>query len=1063
VKATVVGSFFIRLIDRRRRAGLALAAATALLCPAVLAASAPALTVVHSFTALPTPPSRAINLDGANPASCLIQGSDGNFYGTTQDGGPGGAGTIFELGTNGSLTGLYSFPGITNSDGVTRYNIGPNDLTRGSNQYAGYLYGTTQRGGNLFGSVFALSPKLVFTDLHDFSPATNLSASGSSLTNADGSDPTGALVPGPDGNFYGTTQSGGANGTGTIFQLTPAGGFTSLYSFSALDDFSDNSDGATPNGLVLGSNGAFYGTTQGGGVNGAGTVFQFSPGGGVTPLYSFDPNSSDPDLVQAALVQGPNGNFYGTSEFGGSADSGTVFEVTPSGVVTVLYSFSGENDGGLPSTPLTLAPDGNFCGTTGGAGSNETGTLYIITPGGSFSTMYSFSALKTNSENSDGAYPSAALTVGSDGNMYGSCQNGGAGGTGTIFRFSLSRLLPPSLLPSITKQPAKLSGLAGSTVTLSVTAKSSASFLNYQWLKNGTYLSNAGDITGATTTNLVFSPLRTGDAGSYAVVIANGYGSITSSVAVLTVTLDKTVPTVTITSPAANARTNAPVFKGTATDNVMVTNVVLWLTNVSSHSNFTSPAALTRGSGAASNWSIVADPWPGTNIVSAQSVDFSGNTSKVVSLSFFYKVTNQLGVVLAGDGGGTTTGTASAKGDTVPAPGAFLNLGESYSITAISNKTSLFSNWVVSAGDSMVLSNSPTLNFIMQSNLVLTANFTSNFFLGAAGTYNGLFYTSNGVSEETAGLLSGLALGSNGVYSAKLLVAGKSYSLTGKFDVSGHAAAVAGTTALPGGPLKIELTLDRTIPQIVGTVSNTLWTANLLADLGSVPGKGLPSAEYTILLSPTTNVPAASPPGDGYILVTNHAGAVTLSVTLADGTPFTQNVPVSKAGDLPVYYSIYGNTGLLLGWINLTNLNGAPSTNALAWIKKAARSPALYANGFTNILAVQGAPWTNPPAKTPALFLTNGELVISNANIFLNFTNVIVSNNNALLNLGKTPTNSLTGLIAPKTGLLTVTFGNGKGKATTTGTGAVLQNQASAGGYFLTTTNAGAISLQPPQ
>jgi hypothetical protein len=231
----------------------------------------------------------------------------------------------------------------------------------------------------------------------------------------------------------------------------------------------------------------------------------------------------------------------------------------------------------------------------------------------------------------------------------------------------------------------------------------------------------------------------------------------------------------------------------------------------------------------------------------------------------------------------------------------------------------------------------------------------------------------------------------------------------------------------------------------------------LIADQAANPW---PSAEYTFLFAPTTNVSAVSPPGDGYALVTNHNGAVTLSVSLADGTAFSQTVPLSQTGDLPVYASLYANTGLLLGWLNLTNLDAAPPTNQLVWIKKPSRATALYTNGFTNLLSTQGSLWTNPPAKTPALLLTNGQLEVTNATLSLNY-NVAVSNTNTLEKLTGSPTNSLTATIAPKTGLLTVTFGNGRGQATTTGVGAILQTQTNAGGFFLTAANAGVLLLEP--
>ena len=168
---------------------------------------------------------------------------------------------------------------------------------------------------------------------------------------------------------------------------------------------------------------------------------------------------------------------------------------------------------------------------------------------------------------------------------------------------------------------------------------------------------------------------------------------------------------------------------------------------------------------------------------------------------------------------------------------------------------------------------------------------------------------------------------------------------------------------------------------------------------------------------------------------------------------------MSGAGDLPVYGNLYGGKGLLLGWIGLQS--GSPSGN-LTWIKPASSSTARYTNGFTNLVAVQGSLWTNPLPHTAAMDLPSGQLDLAGGSLLTNLTfNVAVSNNNALVKLADVPTNSLTGSINPKTGLLTVTFGNGAGKSTTAGTGAARQNVTNAAGFFLGTTNAGSIILQP--
>ncbi len=509
-------------------------------------------------------------------------------------------------------------------------------------------------------------------------------------------------------------------------------------------------------------------------------------------------------------------------------------------------------------------------------------------------------------------------------------------------------------------------------------------------------------------------------------------------------------PIVAISSPTPNLRTAAPVFNGTASSHLGVSQVSFLLANSFSGSTTSGLATLTAGAGTVSNWSIAAMPSPGTNTLTVTAED-TGQDTSTVSRTFFYKVPAPLEILQAGTGTGTLKGASSIPGDIPPTNGALLNIGERYTLTATPGKTSLFSNWVSAAGATA----SPVLSFLMQSNLVLTANFVSNFFPAAAGTYYGLFFPEGAVGVENSGMLYNLVLRNTGTASGNLLLAGKRYPFSASFDVSGNASFDA-------GPLRADLTLDNATPQITGTISTSQWTANLIANLAS---NLLPSAEYTILLEATTNDSPVAPPGDGYALVTNHAGVATMSGVLADGTSYSQTVPVSGAGDLPVYVTLYTNSfhaepGLLLGWLNLTNLQAAAPSNALTWIKESSAASALYTNGFTNLLSSQGALWTNPPAHASAISLTNGQLVISNLGLFLNFTNVAVSNN-ILTNLGVLPTNFLSGSVNPKTGLLTFTFANGNGAATNRASGAFLQNTTNAGGFFLTPTNAGAFMLQP--
>ena len=237
----------------------------------------------------------------------------------------------------------------------------------------------------------------------------------------------------------------------------------------------------------------------------------------------------------------------------------------------------------------------------------------------------------------------------------------------------------------------------------------------------------------------------------------------------LTAVFTAVPPIVAISSPTANLRTAAPVMSGTASGHLRLTNVSYSLAG--SFTGFVSNgfAALTGSAGTVSNWSIPIVPQPGTNTLTVRCVDAAGNASAAVSRTFFYKVPAKLGVLQAGSGNGAFKGAASIPGDILPTNGAMLNLGEGYAVTAVPGASSLFSNWVSAAGITVT----PVLPFIMQSNLVLTANFVSNFFPAAAGTYNGLFFPANAVAKETSGMLYNLVLMGSGAFSGKFLIPGR--------------------------------------------------------------------------------------------------------------------------------------------------------------------------------------------------------------------------------------------------------------------------------------------------
>jgi uncharacterized repeat protein (TIGR03803 family) len=246
----------------------------------------------------------------------------------------------------------------------------------------------------------------------------------------DGSDPAAGLVQGKDGFFYGTTTISGSAGYGTIFRVDSTGS-----NYSTLHSFTNWPDGAMPvAGLVQGSDGNFYGTTELGGTNssGAGTVFQLNTNGSLTILHTFG-YGTDGAKPAAGLVQGTDGNFYGTTYTGGVG--GIVFRISPSGSYSNLYSFTSATDG-LPQAGLVLGSDGNFYGTTS-AGITGNGTVFRISPSGSYSKLYSFTGV------TNGQTPLAGLVQGSDGNFYGTTKFGGTNGHGNVFKLIVP-LNPPA-------------------------------------------------------------------------------------------------------------------------------------------------------------------------------------------------------------------------------------------------------------------------------------------------------------------------------------------------------------------------------------------------------------------------------------------------------------------------------------------------------------------------------------------------------------------------------------------------------------------------------------------
>lgn len=437
-----------------------------------LSAAAQSIQPIYSFT----------GGNGAFPEAGLTLGPDGNLYGTTELGGSINRGTVFRFTIGGPLTTLATFVISNGSEPAAQLIVGPD----------GSFYGTASEGGSGgLGTVFRITTNGAVTTLVNFA-----------ITN--GAYPYAGLAMDQNGNFYGTTEEGGGAGYGTVFRVATNGTFATLASF---DGFNGMYPLYAP--LIMGPDGNFYGTTQGGGSSGVGTLFRITTKGTLTTLASFAfANGSVP---QAGMTVGPDGNLYGTTSRGGTGAYGTVFRLTTNGTLTTLANFNLTN-GAFPSQ-LTLGPDGNFYGTATAGGSIDDGTVFKISTNGSLTILASFT-------DATGSEPLGSLTLGPDGNFYGTTTHGGSANEGVTYRLNLP--------PSIITEPSNQTVFAESDVTFSVGLFGTAPFA-YEWLYNGT------PIAGATSSTLTIPDAMPSGSGNYQVIVTNTWGSVTSSVATLSV------------------------------------------------------------------------------------------------------------------------------------------------------------------------------------------------------------------------------------------------------------------------------------------------------------------------------------------------------------------------------------------------------------------------------------------------------------------------------------------------------------------------------------------------
>ncbi len=606
--------------------------------------------------------------------------------------------------------------------------------------------------------------------------------------------------------------------------------------------------------------------------------------------------------------------------------------------------------------------------------------------------------------------------------------------------------------PLITSQPANQTIFAGLSATFSAVAIGPRP-LNYQWLFNDTNV-----IEGATTGTLTLTNVQPSQAGNYSVLVTNAYGAVTSSNAVLTVVVGN--PPI-ITSQPANQMV---VVGNTATFSVGIvgsqpmyyqwvfndinlivgaTSASLTLTNVQPGQAGNYSVAITNAYGAviSSNAVLTVMPAPPPGITNT-----SANTSPL-------------------------TVNIVGSGQVQPAKliGTNLTIGKNYTLTATptAGGYSLFSNWLSEvSGVTSVATNMPKLAFTMQSNLTLTANFVTNSFIGAAGTYYGLFSdTNNGVSQQSAGFFK-LATTKKQKFSGQFRLDGDVVRFGGSFDLSGVGTTTVSRNGKSPLSVTVQLALDGS-DRVGGAVSSgdatNGWSSTLQGDR-AVYSTANPAANYlgryTMLLPPDTNA-AVAPGGNGYGLINVKAnGSAAISGLLGDKrTLVPMAASVSKNGDYPLYAPA-GN-GSIIGWMSFSNTPARILAGNLVWIKNSGPDGYCYDTGFTNEIGLVGSGYTAPGTGQRGIFITNGVVQLEEGNLPGPVTNLLAISDANSITVVTTNVPMKKPTFTKGSGLMKGKFKHPANPGVWTDmVGVYLQNQNYVGGLFKGTNQTGPLKLE---
>ncbi len=500
-----------------------------------LSADGATLTDLHEFI-----------IDTQDPEAPLVQGPDGSFYGATSSGGPYNEGTVFRVDPKGVLTILHNFAGTVglvanqnapaanasvNGDlklvrrAATRPRVAPTDLADGQAPNGGLIFGP---GGFLYGTTEDGGDTNYGTVYRIATDGTGYAVLHSFAMTTDGAYPEDALIVGTDGFLYGTAQGYGPIGEGTVFKISADGA-----TFAVLHSFNRSVDGAFPlAGLVQGTDGFLYGVThRGGDSNNDGTVFKVSTDGATFTTLRFLTAATDGMNPEGTLVQGPDGLFYGTAESGGASSAGTIFSISADGTAfTLVHSFVG-TDGGDPQAGLLLSKDGYFYGTTvgfnmdnnlvrAGAVTVGTGTFFRFSSAADFAVLTG----TTQGDTRVVTNSAASLIEGADGFLYGTSPNAGAQAAGLIYQLAVTPVV----------RDLSLSGKQGTALSIQVPAFHDPASFTASALPAGLTLNPvSGLITG--------TPTAVGTTTG-TITVANALGQTTAA---LTFTITPPAPVIT--------------------------------------------------------------------------------------------------------------------------------------------------------------------------------------------------------------------------------------------------------------------------------------------------------------------------------------------------------------------------------------------------------------------------------------------------------------------------------------------------------------------------------------